>query len=387
MLDPMFGSMFLAGFECSTQRRWDRSRLDLIRATRHDEFCEKDYALVTRHGFRGARDGFRWHLIEREPGRYDWSSIRPMLRAARRQNLTVIWDLCHYGYPDWLDIWSRDFLDRFAAFCAAAVRLIRQESGAQPFICPVNEISFWAWIGGKEGKINPWDTGRAPELKRQLVRAKLAGIAAARQADPEVRVISAEPLINIFPDSEEDDDVRAAADYHQAQYEAVDLMLGRLEPELGGHERAIDAVGVNYYPHNQWHINQGFIPMGHHNYRPLSELLAEVYRRYERPVFIAETGAESSARPAWVHYVGQEVRAALSAGVPVHGICLYPVTEYPGWDNRRMCSVGLFCAADERGERAVYAPLWDEIGRQRELFRPYLARREGAAAGKTAAVA
>jgi hypothetical protein len=28
-----------------------------------------------------------------------------MLKAARHAGLGVIWDLCHYGYPDWLNIW------------------------------------------------------------------------------------------------------------------------------------------------------------------------------------------------------------------------------------------------------------------------------------------
>jgi hypothetical protein len=39
---------------------------------------------VRRHGLLTVRDGLRWHLIEREPGRYDWSSWLPMLEAAPR---------------------------------------------------------------------------------------------------------------------------------------------------------------------------------------------------------------------------------------------------------------------------------------------------------------
>src|SRR5512138_910297 len=109
-----FPSTFLAGFECSSHRRGDRRRLDLVKATRHDQLCAQDYALAAEHGLRGVRDGFRWHLIEPEPGRYDWDSIRPMLAAARNAGVSVIWDLCHYGYPDWLDLWSEDFPKRFA---------------------------------------------------------------------------------------------------------------------------------------------------------------------------------------------------------------------------------------------------------------------------------
>src|SRR3712207_8963919 len=37
---------------------------------------------------------------ETAPGRYDWSSFLPMLRAARDRGIQVIWDLCHYGWPE-----------------------------------------------------------------------------------------------------------------------------------------------------------------------------------------------------------------------------------------------------------------------------------------------
>jgi beta-glucosidase/6-phospho-beta-glucosidase/beta-galactosidase len=360
--------MFLAGFECSTHRRWDGQRLDLLQATAHDRFCESDYALAVRHGLRAARDGFRWHLIEAEPGRYDWSSIRPLLQAARRAGISVIWDLCHYGYPDWLDIWSDECPNRFARFCAKAVALIREESGAAPAICPVNEISFWAWLGGKEGKMNPHATDRAGELKAQLVRMTLRGIQAARQTEPETVVISAEPLINIVPDTNDQADIEAARAYHQSQYEALDLLFGRRDPALGGQEDAIDVIGVNFYPHNQWRLRGGPVPLGHHDYRPLAELLREIFTRYRKPLFVAETGAEHSARPAWLSYLGQEVRTAMSLGVPVRGICIYPITEYRGWDNDRMCQVGLFCSPEENGARTVYEPLAEELCHQQRLF-------------------
>jgi beta-glucosidase/6-phospho-beta-glucosidase/beta-galactosidase len=363
-----FSSVFLAGFECSSHRRWDHERLDMLEVTGHDRLCESDYAIAARHGMRAARDGFRWHLIEKEQGQYDWSSVRPMLQAARRQGTRVIWDLCHYGYPDWLDPWSAAFPESFARFCAAAVEQIRAETGEAPLICAVNEISFWAWLGGKEGKINPHGIERAHEFKRQLVKTALAGIKAARSADPETVVICAEPLINIVRDTNEEVDIEAAKAYHQAQYEAVDLTLGRMEPELGGFMDALDFIGVNFYPHNQWRIRGGFVPLGHHDYEPLASLLREVYERYGKPLLIAETGAEHSARPAWISYVCQEVRQALQAGVPIAGICLYPVTEYRGWDNERICQVGLFCNPDQSGNRAVYQPLARELERQQMLF-------------------
>ena len=78
-----FASFLLAGFECSSHRARGGRRLDLLAATGHDRLAATDYAALRAHGIRAARDGVRWHLCEPEPGRLDWSTLRPMLHAAR----------------------------------------------------------------------------------------------------------------------------------------------------------------------------------------------------------------------------------------------------------------------------------------------------------------
>jgi hypothetical protein len=62
------------------------------------------------------------------------------------------------------------------------------------------------------------------------------------------------------------------------------------------------------------------------------------------------------------------VHAALDAGVPIKGICLYPIADYPGWDNERTCSVGLLTAPDAQGRRAVFPRLARELQQQQALF-------------------
>lgn len=47
-----------------------------------------------------------------------------------------------------LDIWSPAFVDRFAAYAAAAARIVKSTSAGVPFYCPINEMSFHAWGGG-----------------------------------------------------------------------------------------------------------------------------------------------------------------------------------------------------------------------------------------------
>jgi beta-glucosidase/6-phospho-beta-glucosidase/beta-galactosidase len=368
-IDTLLRSFFLAGFECSSHLRRDGRRLDLLNSTGHDRLSSQDYGAIAEHGILTARDGLRWHLIETAPGRYDWSSFLPMLRASRERGIQVIWDLCHYGWPEDIDIWSGAFPERFAAFAGAAARIIRDQTGEPPLVCPLNEMSFWAWAGADVGQFAPGAQGRGLELKRQLVRAAIAGTAAIREVDPDARFICAEPLIHVDPGANTDPDhVRAAEHYRLSQYEATDLLTGRLEPELGGRPDYLDIVGVNFYSDNQWYYGGPTIPLGHHAYRPLQAMLAEWFERYRRPLLIAETGAEGSARPSWLHYVCAEVQAARAEGVHIEGACIYPILEYSGWENERHCATGLLSAPDASGRRRVFAPLAAELRRQQAVF-------------------
>jgi hypothetical protein len=309
-------------------------------------------------------------LIERRAGRYDWSSWLPMLTAARATGLQVIWDLCHYGWPDQLDIWSPAFVDRFAAYCAAAARLVQTETQQVPWYCPINEMSYWAWAGAEVGQMNPCALGRGDELKRQLARAYIASVHAIRSVDERARFIVAEPLIHVVGDHRAPGQLQAAEAYRLAQFQAHDMLVGNLSAELGGSPECLDVVGVNFYPHNQWYLGGNTIPMGHYAYRPLRDMLAEVYSRYARPLLITETGAEGSARPYWLHHVCGEVTHSLRAGIPVRGICLYPVLDYPGWDNERICETGLLSVPDADGKRSLHVPLLEELQRQQALLNP-----------------
>ncbi len=67
----------------------------------------------------------------------------------------VIWDLCHWGLPADIDILSEDFVTRFAAFARAAASLINGCTDTVPFFCAINEISFWAWVGGDVEAFHP----------------------------------------------------------------------------------------------------------------------------------------------------------------------------------------------------------------------------------------
>lgn len=374
----LFDSFFLGGFECSTHRRHDGRRLDLLAATGHDRLVAEDYRALQRHGIRSARDGLRWHLIERQPGRYDWSSFLPMLEAARDSGTQVIWDLCHYGWPDDIDIWRPEFVERFARFAGEVARLVREHSDAVPFYSPVNEISFWAWAGGDHARFNPLGQGRGAELKHQLIRASIAAIEAIRAVEPRARFVQVDPAIHISAQVLRPAAQREAENARQAQFEAWDMLCGKAWPGLGGKPEYLDIVGVNYYSDNQWYLGGDTIVRGHPDYRPFRGILKEIHRRYGRPILVAETGAEGDLRGDWLRYVSEQVGLALQQGVPVEGICLYPVLDYPGWDDDRHCPTGLFGFPDAHGERPEHAGLADELRLQQTRFASVQAHHEPA---------
>jgi hypothetical protein len=104
-------------------------------------------------------------------------------------------------------------------------------------------------------------------------------------------------------------------------------------------------------------------------YKPLRRILFEVYERYGRPMFIAETSIENEERVDWFRYVSGEAFAAIEDGIPLHGICWYPIVNHPGWVDDRHCQNGLWGYCDEAGDRALYAPLAEELSRQQQAWR------------------
>ncbi len=63
------------------------------------------------------------------------------------------------------------------------------------------------------------------------------------------------------------------------------------------------------------------------------------------------------------------MRGAIRAGVPMEGMCLYPVLSHLGWDDDRYCPNGLFELEPRHGgRRPVHAPLAQEVRRQQAEF-------------------
>lgn len=375
--EPPFKSFFGGGFECSTHRLRNGRHLDLVASTHHDEFALQDYKRLQQQGLRVAREGLRWHLVEETRGKYDFSTAVPIIRAARATGTQVIWDLCHFGWPDHIDVFKPDFVSALGAYGAAFAKWLHEQTDEPGFFVPVNEISFFSWAAGDEGSIFPFATGRGFELKTNLVRAAINAMDSIWGVMPHARFLHVDPIIHVIAALKRPGDTSDAEAYRLSQFQAWDMIGGRLWPELGGHEKYLDLIGVNFYPHNQWFYNlkgfrriRRFTPISRHHpsYRPFREMLTEVFERYHRPIFIAETGSENRIRAGWLRYICQETLAAIGSGVPIHGICLYPILNHPGWQDNRHCHNALWDYPDLKGNRKIYEPLARELKRWQRVF-------------------
>jgi beta-glucosidase/6-phospho-beta-glucosidase/beta-galactosidase len=358
MSENLFNSFLMGGFECSTHRNRAGKRLDMIAATRHDEFAEPDYERLMRLGLRTARDGVRWHLIEVEPGRFDFSSLEKQVAAVKATGIQIIWDIFHYGFPDDVDVTNRQFADRFARFAAATCEFLASELGPKLVICPVNEISFFSWAAGTAAVFHPFKKKKGRTIKSNLIDAACASLDRIRELVPDVRWIFTEPAIHVVPSATRSNKRRAES-YRLAQFEALDALAD---------QGCLDMIGLNYYIHNQWrHPSRRPLPLGHKEYRPPHEIFAEFYKRYNRPMLISETGIEDERRPQWFRFVWSEAQAARERGVPVDGLCLYPIINHPGWEDNRHCHNGLWDYADPSGGRESYPPLESAIREVNEM--------------------
>jgi beta-glucosidase/6-phospho-beta-glucosidase/beta-galactosidase len=335
-----FRSFWMGGFECTDQLNCFGNRVDFLPLTGHLQLIDEDYAALDQFQVRTVREGIRWAHIEKTPYQYDFSTVKTMLAAGQRHGIQQIWDLCHFGYPDDLTPLHPMFARRFAALCRAFVDFYRSERPDDVLIVtPINEVSFISWLGGDARGTSPYCHHQGWDVKYGLMRAYIEGSYALREADPSIRFLTTEPLVNIVPPPNPwPQHRREAKDSHRNQFQATDMLCGKMCPELGGAPELLDILGFNYYYDNQWQLHP-YRKLGWNdvemdpNWRPLRELLRAAYKRYKRPFAITETSHPGVDRPLWWRMIGEECAAAISEGLPLWGACVYPIIDRPDWDH------------------------------------------------------
>ncbi|MBC6991254.1 amine oxidase [Hymenobacter sp. BT491] len=334
-----FHSFWMAGFECTDQLNAFGNRVDFLTLTGHLQLLHEDYQRLNQFHIRTVREGIRWSQVEKQPYQYDWSTVQTLLDAGQALGVQQVWDLCHFGYPDDLTPLHPMFARRFGALCRAFVDFYRSQRPDDVLIVtPINEVSFMSWLGGDVRGTSPYCVGQGWEVKYGLMRAYIEGVAALRETDPSIRIMTTEPLIHIAARPGASRTTRQRmAEYTDHQFQSIDILAGRLCPELGGKLEYIDILGFNFYYDNQWMLDPyeriGWADQpAHPQWKPLRQLLLMAHQRYSSPIVLSETSHPGVDRPKWLNYVVQECAAAVQQGVPLQGVCLYPIIDRPDWD-------------------------------------------------------
>lgn len=335
-----FQSFWMGGYECTDQLNCFGNRVDFLSVTGHLEKLEEDYDNLYFFNIKTVREGIRWSKVEKTPYQYDWSDVERMITVAKKYGIQQVWDLCHFGFPDDLTPLHPMFARRFAALCRAFVQFYRAiEPDGALIVTPFNEVSFISWLGGDVCGTSPYCRMQGWEVKYSMMKAYIEGIEALKEEDPAIRIMVTEPLVNIIPpQNATPEQVEDAAKRHVDQFQVLDMLIGKICPELRGKPEYLDIIGCNYYYNNQWDAcTHEFL-----NWRnldpdprwlPLSALITQLYERYKRPIVLSETSHPQEDRPLWVDFVTEECCKVIQNGIPFWGICWYPMIDRPDWDH------------------------------------------------------
>jgi beta-glucosidase/6-phospho-beta-glucosidase/beta-galactosidase len=348
----LFNTFFMGGYECADMINNRGNRVDLLVETAHDSRIVEDYQLLKQAGILTVREGIRWSVVEKTPYVYDFSEVINRIQAAQEAGIQQCWDICHFGYPDGLIPSHPQFLQRFVGVCTAFTKLFRQLSDEILFITPINEISFMSWLGGDVRGTVPFAIHSGFDVKYFLCRAAIAGIKAIKEIDPQAQVMMVEPLIRVHCKEGEqpNDHIRGI---NESQYQAMDMVTGRMCPELGGRPDLLDLAGFNFYYNNQWeHCGPFHGWRKHHRKTSLADILLEAYQRYGKPVVLSETGHFKEDRTDWMLQITDDCIDAMEMGVDLRGICIYPVLDRPDWDHLEYITCGIW-GYDEHKNRTV----------------------------------
>ena len=355
----LFNTFLIGGYECADHINRSGERINLLKETQHDIRVVEDYEALAAIGIKTVREGICWSSVEVAPGVFDFSEALNRMQAAEKFGIQQIWDLIHFGYPDGIYPTHPLFCKRFVELCEAFALFYKKNTKEPLFVVPINEISFLSWHSGDVRGTVPFAVNSGWDIKYHLCKAAILGIKMLKSVDPECRIILVEPLVKIHA-SEPQPDVH---ELNKNQFQAMDIIGGRMCPELGGSEEFLDILGFNYYWNCQWKANGEPLdwPDPQHKRLPFSTLLQTAYERYKKPVFISETGHFGSGRVEWLEEITSECLLAKKNGVDLRGLCIYPVTDRPDWDDlTKYCQCGIW-DLDENGNRIPHQEYIDAV--------------------------
>lgn len=356
--------MFATGIECSAPVTAFGRRDQMAECGHYDRFAE-DFALVGELGLNYLRYGLPYHRTHLGPGHYDWSFADEALAALRRQGITPILDLLHFGLPDWLgDFQNPDLPVHFAEYCEAVARRypwIR-------FYTPVNEIYVCAKFSALHGCWNERkrDDAAFINVVKHCCAANILGSRAIARHRPDLVVVQSETAEKItdmraFPDPRLvlEDELRflaldltyGCAPSARTSLHLFEHGLAREEYEwfMQNRPAGYQIMGVDYYGRNESMILPDGTVLHAEDLNGWYGTAKHYYFRYRRPAMHTETNVfEADRAPVWLWKQFANVLRMRSDNIPVLGFTWYSLTDQIDWDtglaekNGRVNACGLF---------------------------------------------
>jgi beta-glucosidase/6-phospho-beta-glucosidase/beta-galactosidase len=363
--------------------------VDVAELTRHPERLEDDLDLVRETGLDWFRYPWRWHAVERAPGRYDWSHTDRAMEALRTRAIRPVVDPCHHiSIPAFLDGGFADpsFVERYFRFVTAGAERYPWITQYTIFNEPFPTTLFC----GKTGFWHPYRAsdrdfvGMAVNVATAICR--ISEFLARNPGFQSVHFETCEHHQGL------DDAGRVWAQRENSmRFLTTDLVLGRVNQDhplypwlrdngltgdamrwLWKHPARIDVLGLNYYVHSEilWRAGASGIESVRPSANPrgFRAVAGDYVERYGRRVLLGETNIRGTIydRMTWLKYSLQECEALASElGESFVGYCWFPLWDSCSWA-RDLCRtaktepdpVGIYML-EERTMRRLGSPLSD----------------------------
>lgn len=341
--------MFATGIECSYPTIQNKTiRRDLLEECGHYKYWKEDFQLVKDLGLNVLRYGLPYYSIHQGPGKYDWSFADQVMNEIRRQGITPILDLMHFGVPDWIgDFQNPELPILFAEYADA----VAERYPWVRFYTPVNEIYVSARASTLDGLWNEQiktDRAFVTAIKNLAAASILANhnIAARRhdciivqsesaeymhdicqlQSKPilinKLRFLSLDLLYAHHPDGE-------VYNY------LLDNGMSREEYNwfMAGEPPGYQVMGNDYYGRNEKIKLPDGSMLNAIDVLGWYQITRDYYERYHKPVMHTETNVfEADQAPAWLWKQWLNIVQIRKEGVPVLGFTWYSLIDQVDWD-------------------------------------------------------
>lgn len=320
-----YNSFWMGGFEGADHINAKQDRLDMVQGSGHDLHVEEDYARLAALGIKTVRESIGWRISQPlAESELNLSRAIRFAKAAQKEGIQIIWTFMHYGTPEGISLEDDSFIQHFTEYAVKVATCLAPFSKT-PVYNLINEISYLSWAVAHTDFMHPYaDELNGYEIKCRLVKAVVNAANEVKKISPGARFLHVEPIMHVAAPVDKPELEAEAQQFKSYQWQTFDMLR-----DAG----LLDLIGVNYYYNGQIEFNGEALCWRTPDPRriPFSEMLKTVWDRYRRPLIISETGHFDNERALWLDEVLAEVLVAREAGIPVHGVCIYPILDRPCW--------------------------------------------------------